>query len=116
MYAVIRTGGKQYRVQEGDVLKVEKLDAEAGKKVSFDDVLLLGEGDKILVGSDAAKAKVSAEVLAEGRGQKIVVFKKRRRKNYRLTQGHRQSFTSVRIGKISKPRAAAKKAESADKE
>ena len=100
MYAVIKTGGKQYRVQEGDLLRVEKLDAEAGKKVTFDDVLLVGEGESIKAGKDAAKAKVTAVVTESGRGQKIVVFKKRRRKNYRLTQGHRQSFTSVRIEKI----------------
>ncbi len=113
MYAVIKTGGKQYRVQEGDVLRVEKLDAEAGKKVTFDQVLMLGEGDAIKVGADAARAKVTAVVMEQGRGQKIVVFKKRRRKNYRLTRGHRQSYTSVRIEKISKPRAAAKKAAAA---
>lgn len=113
MYAVIKTGGKQYRVQEGDVLRVEKLEAEAGKKVTFDQVLMLGDGDAIKVGAEAAKVKVTAVVTDQGRGQKIVVFKKRRRKNYRLTQGHRQSYTAVRIEKISKPRAAAKKAEAA---
>ncbi len=100
MYAVIKTGGKQYRVQEGDILRVEKLDAEAGSEVTFDDVLMIGGGDAVKSGSDAASATVSATVTASGRGQKIVVFKKRRRKNYRLTQGHRQSFTSVRIDSI----------------
>ena len=100
MYAVIKTGGKQYRVEEGDTLRVEKLDAEAGKKVTFDDVLLVGEGESIKAGDDAAKAKVTAVVTENGRDKKIVVFKKRRRKNYRLTQGHRQSFTAVRIEKI----------------
>jgi len=113
MYAVIRTGGKQYRVQEGDILRVEKLNVEAGKKVTFDEVLLLGEGDAIKVGAEAAKAKVTGVVTAQGRGRKIVVFKKRRRKNYKLTKGHRQSYTAVRIEKITKPRAAAKKAEAA---
>jgi len=113
MYAVIRTGGKQYRVKEGDILRVEKLEAEAGKQITFDQVLLLGEGDAIKVGDEAAKAKVTGVVTEQGRGQKVVVFKKRRRKNYRLTQGHRQSFTAVRIEKISKPRAAAKKADAA---
>jgi len=110
MYAVIKTGGKQYRVQKGDVLRVEKLDTEVGKKVTFDDVLMIGEGADIKVGADAAKAKVSAVVTEEGRDKKVVVFKKRRRKNYRLTQGHRQSFTTVQIEKITKPRATAKKA------
>jgi len=100
MYAVIKTGGKQYRVQEGDILRVEKLDAEAGNEITFDDVLLVGEGAELKTGADAASASVTAKVTAAGRGQKIVVFKKRRRKNYRLTQGHRQSFTSVRIEKI----------------
>ena len=116
MYAVIKTGGKQYRVQQGDVLRVEKLDAEVGKKVTFDDVLMLGEGADIKVGADVAKAKVSAVVTDEGRDKKIVVFKKRRRKNYRLTQGHRQSFTTVQIEKITKPRATAKKADAEGKE
>jgi len=100
MYAVIKTGGKQYRVQEGDVLRVEKLDAEAGKEITFDDVLMVGEGESIKAGTDAASASVTGVVTESGRGQKIVVFKKRRRKNYRLTQGHRQSFTSVRIDSI----------------
>jgi len=100
MYAVIKTGGKQYRVQEGDVLRVEKLDAENGKEVTFDDVLMVGEGSSMKTGSDAASATVTGVITESGRGQKIVVFKKRRRKNYRLTQGHRQSFTSVRIDSI----------------
>jgi len=100
MYAVIKTGGKQYRVQEGDILRVEKLDAEAGKKITFDDVLMVGEGESIQAGTAAAKATVTGVVTESGRGQKIVVFKKRRRKNYRLTQGHRQSYSSVRIEKI----------------
>lgn len=108
MYAVIRTGGKQYRVQEGDILRVEKLDTEAGKKVTFDDVLLVGEGESIKAGAAAAKAKVTAVVTESGRGQKVVVFKKRRRKNYRLTQGHRQDYTQVKITGVSA--GAAKKA------
>ncbi len=111
MYAVIRTGGKQYRVQEGDELRIEKLGLEPGAKVSFDDVLLVGEGEKIVVGAEAKKAKVTGVVTGEGKGRKIVIFKKRRRKNYKLTKGHRQPFTAVRIEKITKPRAAARKAE-----
>jgi len=109
MYAVIQTGGKQYRVQEGDILRIEKLDAEPGKKVTFDQVLLVGEGDKIKVGADAAKATVTAVVTGEGRGKKVVIFKKRRRKHYRLTQGHRQPFTAVQITKIGEARAKAAK-------
>jgi large subunit ribosomal protein L21 len=100
MYAVIKTGGKQYRVQEGDVVRVEKLNADIGSEVTFDEVLMVGEGADFKAGSDVADAKVTATITEAGRGQKIVVFKKRRRKNYRLTQGHRQSFTSVRIAKI----------------
>lgn len=109
MYAVIQTGGKQYRVQEGDILRVEKLNAEPGAKVSFDQVLMVGEGDKTKVGADVARAKVPAVVTENGKDKKVVVFKKKRRKNYRLTQGHRQSYTAVRIGKIAAPRAAAAK-------
>jgi len=100
MYAVIKTGGKQYRVQEGDILRVEKLDTEAGSEITFDDVLMVGDGAEVKAGADAATATVTGTVTASGRGQKIVVFKKRRRKNYRLTQGHRQSFSSVRIDSI----------------
>jgi len=112
MYAVIQTGGKQYRVQEGDVLRVAKLNSEVGKKVSFDDVLLIGEGNGIKVGADAAKSSVAAEVLTNGLGKKVEIFKKRRRKHSQRTQGHRQAYTSVRITKIGAAKAApAKKAE-----
>jgi len=100
MYAVIKTGGKQYRVQEGDVVRIEKLNADIGSKVTFDDVLMVGEGAEIKAGADVAKAKVTAVITEAGRGQKVVIFKKRRRKNYVLTKGHRQSFTAVRIAKI----------------
>jgi len=100
MYAVIKTGGKQYRVQEGDVVRVEKLNADLGSEVTFDEVLMLGEGAEIKAGKDTAKATVTGVITEAGRGQKVVIFKKRRRKNYRLTKGHRQSFTSVRIAKI----------------
>jgi large subunit ribosomal protein L21 len=110
MYAVIKTGGKQYRVQEGDLLRIEKLDAEVGKKVTFDDVLMFGEGAEIKTGADAAKAKVSAVVTDAGRGQKIVIFKKRRRKHSQLTKGHRQDYTQVRITEVAATGAAAKKA------
>jgi len=112
MYAVIQTGGKQYRVQEGDVLRVASLGTEAGKKVSFDHVLLIGEGSAIKVGADAAMSSVAAEVLEHGRGKKVEIFKKRRRKHSQRTQGHRQGYTSVRITKIGAAKAApAKKVE-----
>jgi len=100
MYAVIRTGGKQYRVQEGDLLRIEKLEAEVGQEVVFDDVLLVGEGDAIKVGSDIAESSIKAVITEQARDKKVVIFKKRRRKNYRLTKGHRQSFTAVKIGAI----------------
>jgi len=106
MYAVIQTGGKQYRVQEGDVLRVASLGAEAGKKVNFDHVLLIGEGNAIKVGADAARSSVAAEVLEHGRGKKVEIFKKRRRKQSQRTQGHRQGYTSVRITKIGAAKAA----------
>ena len=101
MYAVIQTGGKQYRVKSGEQLKVELLGAEVGAKVSFDRVLMLGEGDGIKVGAPfVSGAQVKATVVAQGRGEKVRIFKMRRRKHYAKTQGHRQSFTEVRIDEI----------------
>jgi len=113
MYAVIQTGGKQYRVQEGDILRVASLGTEAGKKVNFDHVLLIGEGNGIKVGADAAKSSVAAEVLEHGRGKKVEIFKKRRRKHSQRTQGHRQGYTSVRITKIGAAKATPAKKEAA---
>lgn len=106
MYAVIQTGGKQYRVQEGDVLRVPTLAEEAGSKFTFDKVLMLGEGEGVKLGADAAKSSVSAEVLNHGRDKKIEIFKKRRRKHTQRTQGHRQGFTAVRITGIGAAKAA----------
>ena len=100
MYAVIKTGGKQYRVAKNDVLKLERLDGEVGSEVSFAEVLMLG-GDNPQVGSPTvAGASVTATVLEQTRGDKVLVFKKRRRKNYRRRNGHRQMLTVVRIGDI----------------
>lgn len=102
MYAVIKTGGKQYKVEEGDILRVEKLVAEKGDTVTFGDVLLIG-GDECTIGSPTVKgAQVSASVIRQFRDKKIIVFKMKRRKRYRKTQGHRQYLTEVRITKISK--------------
>lgn len=99
-HAVIRTGGKQYRVAEGDLLRVEKLEGEAGDKVSFDEVLFLG-GDAPKFGSPLVKgAKVSGEIVAQDRGDKIVIFKFKRRKKYRRKAGHRQSYTAVKITEV----------------
>jgi large subunit ribosomal protein L21 len=101
MYAVIQTGGKQYRVKSGEQVKVELLAAEVGATVSFDSVLMLGEGDGVKVGAPfVAGAKVKATVVSKGRGEKLRIFKMRRRKHYAKTQGHRQSFTEVRIDEI----------------
>lgn len=102
MYAVIVTGGKQYRVSEGDTLKVEKLVVEAGESVEFDKVLMAGEGDQVKVGAPYLKGgKVTAEVVSNGRGKKIEIIKFRRRKHSRTRQGHRQNFTQIRITGIS---------------
>ncbi len=101
MYAVIQTGGKQYRVKSGEQVKVELLAAEVGATVSFDRVLMLGEGEGIKVGAPfVSGAAVKATVVAQGRGEKIRIFKMRRRKHYAKTQGHRQGFTEVRIDEI----------------
>lgn len=98
MYAVIKTGGKQYRVREGQTLKVETLNAEAGSTVDFDEVMLVGEGSDVKIGTPVVEgAKVSAEVLAHGRGKKVTIIKFRRRKDSRTKQGHRQNYTEVKI-------------------
>ena len=101
MYAVIKTGGKQYRVAAGDVIKVEKLDGEVGSNVDLDQVLMVGGDDGAKVGTPLIDgAKVSAEVLEQGKGDKVLIFKKKRRKNYRRTRGHRQHQTVLRISDI----------------
>lgn len=101
MYAVIRTGGKQYRVEPNDVIKVEKLAGEAGETLTLDDVLLVADGDNITVGAPTVDgAKVQATVLEQTRAAKIVIFKKKRRKNYRRKNGHRQHLTVLRITDI----------------
>jgi large subunit ribosomal protein L21 len=101
MYAVIRTGGKQYRVSQGDTLRVEKLPGDVGAAITFEEVLLIG-GDKVNVGKPLVTgAKVSAQITAQDRAKKIIVFKMRRRKNYRRKNGHRQAYTEVKITGIS---------------
>ena len=98
MFAVIKTGGKQYRVQEGQTLKVEKLAVEAGSAVEFNDVLLVSNGDDVKVGAPVVEGvKVTAEVVAHGRGDKVKILKFRRRKHSMKRQGHRQWFTEVKI-------------------
>lgn len=99
-YAIFKTGGKQYRVAEGDVIEVEKLDAEPGSKAKFPDVLFVGEGSKIKTAADLKGAAVVAEVLEQVKAPKVVAFKYRRRKGYHRTVGHRQKLTRVRITSI----------------
>ena len=113
MFAVVRTGGKQYRVAAGDKIAVEKLAGEAGDTVVLDDVLLAGDGADI---KDSKGLTVSAEIVAQTRGEKVIVFKKRRRHNYRRKNGHRQSLTLLKIvaiGAAAPKKAAAKAAEPA---
>ncbi len=101
MYAVIKTGGKQYRVSQGDILKVEKLDGEVGSSIEIGEVLAVGEGEGIKVGAPTVEgAMVVAEILAQGKNKKVIIFKKRRRKGYAKKQGHRQLFTSIKINEI----------------
>ena len=118
MYAVLKTGGKQYKVSQNDVIIVERLNGESGSKINLDKVLMIGEGENTTVGTPTIDgALVSAEVLEHKRGYKITVFKKKRRKNYRRTMGHRQELTVLRITDIlnageKKPAAKKTKAES----
>jgi large subunit ribosomal protein L21 len=102
VYAVFRTGGKQYRARQGERVRIERLDAAVGDAVAFDQVLLVGEGAKVKVGAPlVAGGKVEAKVLAQGRDDKIMIIKFRRRKHYKRVQGHRQAFTEVEITGIS---------------
>ncbi|QIG79849.1 50S ribosomal protein L21 [Stakelama tenebrarum] len=113
MFAVVRTGGKQYRVAAGDKIVVEKLDGEAGSSVTLDDVLLAGEGSDL---KPTDGLTVSAEIIAQAKGEKVIVFKKRRRHNYRRKNGHRQQHTILKItaiGEAKKKAAAKKKADAA---
>jgi large subunit ribosomal protein L21 len=97
MFAIVRTGGKQYRVAAGDKIVIEKIDGAAGDTVALDDVLLASDGDKQ---TPAAKLAVSAEIIAQAKGEKVIVFKKRRRHNYRRRNGHRQQHTILKIVSI----------------
>ena len=118
MYALVRTGGKQYRVAKDDTILVERIAADEGAEVILDDVVMLGDGDKVTIGTPRVEgAAVSATVVSQTRGPKIIIFRRKRRKNHRRTQGHRQNLTLLKInaiaedGKSLKPKAApAKKA------
>jgi len=101
MYAVIRSGGKQHRVEPGKTVKVEKLDVEVGNQVRLDEVLMVADDGKVTLGSPlVAKASVEATVLAQDRAKKIIVFKKKPKKQYRRTRGHRQAYTELRVDNI----------------
>ncbi len=101
MYAVIKTGGKQYRVSEGDVIRVEKLEGDVGSDLELDEVLMLG-GEKVAIGKPVvAGAKVSAKIMSQGKAKKVIVFKMKRRKGYRRKRGHRQPYTELRITGVS---------------
>ena len=99
MYAIIATGGKQYKVSEGDVIRVEKLDVEAGNTVTFDQVIAVSD-ETLKVGADVANATVAATVMEQGRGKKVIVYKYKRKTGYHNKNGHRQSYTKVKIEKI----------------
>ena len=101
MYAIIKTGGKQYQVSSGDQLRVEKLEGDVGDTVELDSVLLLADGDQVTVGTPLVEnAKVTATIAEQGKAKKIKVFKRKRRKGYRLMRGHRQSYTALKIAEI----------------
>ena len=100
MYAVIETGGKQYRVAPGETVEVETIPGEAGAQVEFGRVLALVDGEQVTSGAAAASARVTGTIVAQGRGEKTLVFKFKRKKQYKRTIGHRQNFTRVRIGEI----------------
>lgn len=101
MYAIIQTGGKQYKVSEGSILRVEKLNAQPGDQLTLDQVLLVSDEKGVKVGDPlVANAKVTVEILEQGKDKKIIVYKYKRRKNYRRKQGHRQPFTKIKVQKI----------------
>lgn len=101
MYAIIRTGGKQYQVAQGDQLRVEKLSGNVGDKVQLEDVLLVADGEDVKVGQPVVDgAKVSATIVEQGKAKKVLVFKKKRRKGFKVKNGHRQQYTALRIDGI----------------
>ena len=117
MYAVIETGGKQYRVNEGDIIRVEKLPEEVGSPVNFEKVLMIGAGEKVSVGTPVVEgAKVTGKVIEQDRRKKIIVFKKKRRKGYQVKRGHRQDYTGILIEKISKGKEKARGKDSSGQE
>lgn len=98
MYAVVKTGGKQHRVRAGDVLRIEKLEGEVGQKITLDQVLMIGGGEAVKVGTPVVDgAKVRAEIVDHGLSKKVIVFKRRRRKHFKKLRGHRQPYTDIRV-------------------
>ena len=112
MYAIVSTGGKQYKVAEGDVIDVEKLEAEPGDKVELDVLLLADGAGKVVAADELANAKVSAEVIEQFRGKKVLVFKLKKRKRYHRTKGHRQMLTKIKVTSMPTTRTSASKAAS----
>lgn len=101
MYAIVATGGKQYKVEEGQVLRVEKLSGDVGDEITFDKVLMVSDGEKVEIGQpELDNVAVRGHIVSQGKSKKILVFKYKRRKRYRLKQGHRQQFTAVKIDSI----------------
>lgn len=101
MYAVIKTGGKQYRVGEGDLLRVEKINGEIGEVVEFDEILMIANGERVEIGRPVLNgSKVVGEIIEQGKGKKVIVFKSKRRKGYSKKQGHRQQYTVLKIKEI----------------
>ena len=100
-YAIFKTGGKQYRAGTGEVLSIEKIEGDAGATITFDDVLLVGEGSGITVGKDLKDGKVTAQIIEQIKGPKLIAYKYRRRKGYHRTVGHRQKLTKVKVTEIS---------------
>ncbi len=102
MYAIIRSGGKQFKIEPGDTIRVEKIDGKAGETIEMKDVLFFSEGENVLAGTPLlSNVKVTGEILAQHRAKKVIIFKKKRRKGYDKKTGHRQSFTSLKIKEIS---------------
>lgn len=116
MYAVIESGGKQHRVEEGEVLRLEKLEASTGDSINFDKVLVIGQGAEVKIGKPYVEGNVTAEVLNHGRGEKVKIIKFKRRKHQLKRQGHRQWYTEVKITAISEGKAKAKAAPAAKAE
>lgn len=106
MFAIVETGGKQYRIQEGDVITVEKLNVEAGEKIVFDKVLMLSDGETVKVGAPYVEScNVTGTVVENGKGPKVIIFKYKAKKDYRKKQGHRQPYTMIKIDKVSARKA-----------